>query len=327
MKQHKVLLVADAPGWALEKNARDIVKYNDTDILFDVGYSEDLFSDYMRFYREYDIIHCMYKGSFFRLVKDRVPLDSVTTGIRSYHRWDKKKLAVPPGYNVKPPWTVIRKLRKALLVNCNCKKLWYLFSPHVRVVHTRYTCDTNTFFPENVRSDGHGDKLIVGWAGSLDNHGNKRGFREFIEPICNELPEVALSVQAKEKNYTADDAEMRRFYNSCDLYICASRSEGGPRPVLEASACGVPVLSTDVGLVPELIRDGVNGFIVERNYQAIRNGLLRAVAMRDELPEMGRRARALMEGSFSWEKVIGQWTDFFQYALELKRLKAAGVVR
>ncbi|MBI1290408.1 glycosyltransferase [bacterium] len=52
-----------------------------------------------------------------------------------------------------------------------------------------------------------------------------------------------------------------------DFYVCLSRIEGGPYPVMEAMACGVPTISTAVGSVIGLIEDGVNGFIVtEENY-------------------------------------------------------------
>ncbi|WZB73295.1 glycosyltransferase family 4 protein [Achromobacter xylosoxidans] len=44
---------------------------------------------------------------------------------------------------------------------------------------------------------------------------------------------------------------MPAYYNSLDLYVCPSAIEGTPNPVLEAMACGVPVISTDVGIVPK----------------------------------------------------------------------------
>lgn len=48
--------------------------------------------------------------------------------------------------------------------------------------------------------------------------------------------------------------DMPRLYSSLDVYLCLSRIEGGPMPVFEAAACGVPVISTAVGRVPELLR-------------------------------------------------------------------------
>jgi len=59
------------------------------------------------------------------------------------------------------------------------------------------------------------------------------------------------------------------FYRSLDAYICTSRTEGGPHPILEASSCGIPVISTPVGIAPELIEDKINGLLIKRNIDSI----------------------------------------------------------
>jgi glycosyltransferase involved in cell wall biosynthesis len=52
------------------------------------------------------------------------------------------------------------------------------------------------------------------------------------------------------------------WYGAADLFCLATRGEGCPNVVLEALACGVPVVSTDVGAVRHLVTDGVNGFLL-----------------------------------------------------------------
>jgi len=49
-------------------------------------------------------------------------------------------------------------------------------------------------------------------------------------------------------------------YNVLDLYLITSRAEGGPKALLEAMATGVPIVSTNVGMVPEVVKTGINGF-------------------------------------------------------------------
>lgn len=319
----KVLLIPDVPNWALHKNALDLVKYNKSDLELDIIMFREFIGNWKKYYDQYDLLFPMYKGIFYPFLEQGIPMDKVITGIRSYHRWDKGKTR-PPGYNTKPSRKIIRKMRKALLVNTHCKKLWYVFSKYLKVIHTKYTCDLETFYPENKKEN---DKLVIGWTGSLTNHPNKRGFYEFIKPICEEIPGIELKVQASEDNLITDDNEMREFYNSLDLYICASRSEGTPRPVIEAAACGVPSISTDVGIVPELIEDGKNGFVVERTYEEIKNRLMWIVENQDSLNEMSLNIRGKMEREFNWESLIYQWTDFLHYALELKDLKKHGIIK
>ncbi|HUF01634.1 MAG TPA: glycosyltransferase family 4 protein [Gaiellaceae bacterium] len=57
--------------------------------------------------------------------------------------------------------------------------------------------------------------------------------------------------------------ELARAYHSLDVYLVASRQEGGPKAVLEAMATGVPLVTTRVGQAQELVEDGVNGWLVD----------------------------------------------------------------
>tara|TARA_B100000795_G_C22737390_1_gene413871 strand:- start:127 stop:1146 length:1020 start_codon:yes stop_codon:yes gene_type:complete len=53
------------------------------------------------------------------------------------------------------------------------------------------------------------------------------------------------------------------YYNMLDLYIITSREEGGPKALLESLACGVPLVSTKVGMSTELIEHSKNGYLVD----------------------------------------------------------------
>lgn len=57
--------------------------------------------------------------------------------------------------------------------------------------------------------------------------------------------------------------DMPKLYNVLDLYIVTSRIEGGPKSITESMACGVPVISTKVGMAPEVIEHGRNGFLTK----------------------------------------------------------------
>ena len=61
--------------------------------------------------------------------------------------------------------------------------------------------------------------------------------------------------------WVSEPAELAALYRAARLVVCASLSEGGPRFTVEAMACGTPVVSTPVGIMQELIRDGETGFL------------------------------------------------------------------
>lgn len=325
----KILLIPNMPNWSLDKTARDIIKYNPTDIKIDKVYYIDFIKDWGKYHEEYDLLYPMMENLFSDFLIRGIPVDKTITMISSFVSWDKGK-TFPPGYNTKPSGSTIRRFKKALLINTHCKKLWYIFSHYLPIIHTKYTCDIEMFYPEKKKKKN--DKLIVGWTGSLTNtrfqkaDDHFRGITNIIKAACDAVDGVELRTQIAEHSFIQDDNKMREFYNSLDLYACASRSEGTPMPVLEASACGIPSITVDVGIVPELVEDGVNGFVVERSTKAFIEKLSYIKENKEILFGMGKNICIRMETEFNWKNLIYQWTDFFHYAMELYQLKEEGAI-
>ena len=63
--------------------------------------------------------------------------------------------------------------------------------------------------------------------------------------------------------YAKDRAELARAYRALDVYVVASRQEGGPKGVLESMASGVPLVTTRVGQAQEIAADGENALVVD----------------------------------------------------------------
>ncbi|MFN3244563.1 MAG: glycosyltransferase [Planctomycetota bacterium] len=149
--------------------------------------------------------------------------------------------------------------------------------------------------------------LRVGWAGSLDNFGpDMRGVSTVIRPAMSLLAQghpgrFQLLLAAREERLRTP-AEMRTFYQGLDVYVCASRVEGTPNPALEAAACGVPIVSTRVGNMPELIEHGQSGILIERDPRALAAALM-LIEQRPELRErMGLRLRERIESAWDWQQ-------------------------
>lgn len=64
-------------------------------------------------------------------------------------------------------------------------------------------------------------------------------------------------------DWVADTRALADLYRKSRLLVCTSFNEGGPRVTVEAMACGTPALSTPVGIMPELIRNQVNGMLID----------------------------------------------------------------
>ncbi len=88
------------------------------------------------------------------------------------------------------------------------------------------------------------------------------------------------------------------------IFVLSSRWEGLPLSIIEAMRAGLPVVATDVGGVRELVKDGINGFLVPpRNPAALRDRLkelLQNPALREE---MGRRGREIYLRDYTFERM------------------------
>lgn len=60
-----------------------------------------------------------------------------------------------------------------------------------------------------------------------------------------------------------DEKDLITLYNKAKILVCASTVEGGPRVTLEAMACQTPVISTPCGIMPEVIENGINGYLFD----------------------------------------------------------------
>ena len=72
-------------------------------------------------------------------------------------------------------------------------------------------------------------------------------------------------IQVINAGYIADRFLVAQYFQAADLFLHAAYADNFPTTILEAFACGTPVIATKVGGIPEQIEDGVNGFLVPMN--------------------------------------------------------------
>jgi glycosyltransferase involved in cell wall biosynthesis len=119
--------------------------------------------------------------------------------------------------------------------------------------------DVNTFYMEKQRT---GYDIIAGWSGNPDRRLARRRvkrFYEVVQPAC-----TAAGVELKMATALSRE-ELRKMYNETDVVLIASRTEGNPLCLFEAGACGRTVIATAVGVIPQIIEDGIDGFIIDPN--------------------------------------------------------------
>jgi glycosyltransferase involved in cell wall biosynthesis len=96
-------------------------------------------------------------------------------------------------------------------------------------------------------------------------------------------------------------ADLDRFLPHFDLMVLPSYTEGLPNVVLEAFAAGVPVVATAVGGTPEVVEDGVSGYLVPPgNADNLADRIEELLTVPEVLPEMGRMGRLQVQEKFGF---------------------------
>jgi glycosyltransferase involved in cell wall biosynthesis len=105
-------------------------------------------------------------------------------------------------------------------------------------------------------------------------------------PLSLQLPHVYLG-------FIDNDQILSWVYSAADLYVTPTLDDNLPNTVIEATSCGTPVVGFDTGGVPDVVRNGVSGFVVPKGEAgALREAVLRVVdapALRTKLSENCRR--------------------------------------
>ncbi len=107
--------------------------------------------------------------------------------------------------------------------------------------------------------------------------------------------------------------DMVAIFHAAHIVCLPSYREGLPKVLLEAAACGRPIVTTDVPGCREVVREGENGLLVPvRNAQALSEALSCLIKNPELRSQMGRRSREIVLKEFSSEKVIAQTLSLYK---------------
>lgn len=125
--------------------------------------------------------------------------------------------------------------------------------------------------------------------------------------------------------FTGYRNDVYNFMSAADVLVLPSLSEGCPVVVLEAGACGTPVIATRVGAVPELIEDGKTGIIISpRSPEEIKRALVHLLENPSLRQRMGEQARVRMEERFTWDATCKKLEGLYQEVINNYKRKKKG---
>lgn len=157
------------------------------------------------------------------------------------------------------------------------------------------------------------DMLLQAWSfiekedkeWTLDIFGD--GNKTLYERIANSL---GLDMQ---RCHLCDSVvDVQKEYLSSSLFVCTSRFEGFGMGIIEAMACGLPVVAFDCLWGPRsIIKNGVDGILVENgNVEKMAKTILSLIVSPDKLSQMGKNARNNVR-RFNMDTVAEQWKQLF----------------
>lgn len=222
---------------------------------------------------------------------------------------------------------------------------WYRLNPEIiRVVYNGV--DLKRFSPEldggKVREHySLGKSSLVAFVGRLEPYKGPQFLLEAIPYVLKEVPdakfifigsarfdlakmgELARRPQVRKAvRFTGyvNDRTLPDLYASCDVFCYPSLWEGFGLTPAEAQATGKPVVAFRTCALPEVVQDGVTGFLVPpRDSIALAGAVVRLLRDSELRRKMGQEARSRAERMFSWERAARQTLRVYEEALEVHK--------
>lgn len=292
-RKPKILFVTDVKGWAWWIKSEYIKKYLSDE--FDIDIQHVIADNGGRIHGKinqniYDL-YFIYGFSYIDIFS-RVPKHKKVCGVTAHrHRnviFSKMKMA---GHHHANSMMLLKELN-----DMGFKRAYYvpngvneeLFKP---------------IKPINPKSE-----LVIGHVGK---ECPVKGQREFILPAIKSTGSKSSTNMRTWKD-KLPHSEMPKIYNEMDVFMVASIEDGTPNPALEAAACGRPIISNQIGNMPEFIKDGWNGFIVPRKIGAYVNKINYFKENPSELVRMGNNARKTVEEGWTWKIQAENYRNMFR---------------
>lgn len=213
---------------------------------------------------------------------------------------------------------------------------------HANALLVESGIDVDAFTPGSPARRGAG--LVLGFVGRMSAEKNPIGFIELCERLHAVLPsiscriigggpgadEVRRRVEASSARevleYQGYQPDLLAALRELDVLVVPSKLDGRPNVVMEANACGVPVLGAPVGGIPELIEDGHNGYLLPPgDYRRFIEIVTLWCAQPDRLAAIKASSRATAERMFDQRRMMDRYEEVFRGCLGDARVRSRPV--
>ena len=337
----KILIVIDSEGWALDNIAKEIKKnlsvYYDIDIISTKWFKDNIIK-VLILSKKYDLTHFLWRGCIYwvceenskeyiknigmtynEFIEEYLEKNNITTSVYDHMFLNNEYFEITKFItNITKNYTVSSKKIEEIYNNLDG-----IMQPNMLI---QDGVDLDLFLPKRLeRFNNIEEKIVrIGWVGNSkfkdsEEDDDLKGLRKIILPALQELKDDGYNIEenfADRNIKMIPHEEMPNYYNEIDLYICASKTEGTPNPVLESMACGIPIISTDVGIVPEVFGEKQKKFILEeRSKECLKKKIIYLLENKKLFVELSKENLEQIK-KWSWTETSLKFKEFFDENLK-----------
>jgi glycosyltransferase involved in cell wall biosynthesis len=304
-----VLLIADRPGWAYDILAKSIIRHN-PDFHLSLRYIIDIRDNIEGTdFGEFDVVYFFLWYDAMRYGPQISGFDFGKTcvGVHSIASWENRNLNREQASLICNQFAATGYISKEL---GNLLQLDHgFFTPN--------GVESSIFFPSPISAR---EPLRLMWVGnpSVKHHGDNKGFNSIVQPVVDSFDASQITLQVATPENPVVRERMGDFYRSNHVLICTSKHEGGPLPVVEALACGRPVISTEVGIVPEIVENRGNGLFIQRSRQSLQKAIHQLLDEPNLLDQLANQSSLSIHTRLASE-TTKHYRTMFEFVFQRKR--------
>jgi len=131
--------------------------------------------------------------------------------------------------------------------------------------------------------------------------------------IGEDKPDVPTALDHIHAGYVERDSALARLYSLADVFVISSRQDNLPNTVMEAMACGTPVVGFDVGGIPEMVRPGQTGWLAEPgDAHSLCSQVESALYNDAERNRRAQRCREVVEEEYTLSRQAEQYAALYE---------------
>lgn len=333
-----IALIVDVDNWAFSNISKQIMKYLNDYYNFKYFSMDkiDNIIELLFYVKDCDLIHFFWRGHLSLLngygvyqyletfgcsdpkqyIHDLISSLNISTAVYDHlYLEDNAKMTREILKYAKNYYVSSNKLKKIYNNITSLKKPRLVVSDGV---------DFNMFYPkylnrfDNIKKR----KIIIGWVGNSkwsSETEDFKGVNTILKPAIDELIKEGYPVNmfyADKNEKMIPHDKMKNYYSKIDLYVCTSKIEGTPNPILESMACGIPIVSTDVGIVQDVFGKKQKQFILkERSINCLKKKIVYLIENPQMFKELSDENLFSIK-KWSWKEKVKNFDTYFKLCLK-----------